>query len=78
MNEMGDKVAVLAAGLGAINLAAPGAGAILTIFLASLAIVRRDGRVDQPADPQGAAADRDRLRADRARRIELGPHPHAG
>ena len=39
MNEMGDKVAVLAAGLGAINLAAPGAGAILTIFLASLAIV---------------------------------------
>ena len=39
MNEMGDKVAVLAAGLGAINLAAPGAGAILTIFLASLAII---------------------------------------
>jgi type IV secretion system protein TrbL len=38
MNEMGDKVAVLAAGLGSINLAAPGAGAILTIFLASLAI----------------------------------------
>ena len=39
MNEMGDKVAVLAAGLGTNNLAAPGAGAILTIFLASLAIV---------------------------------------
>jgi type IV secretion system protein TrbL len=39
MNEMGDKVAVLAAGLGAINLGAPGAGAILTIFLSSLAIV---------------------------------------
>src|SRR3954453_4728545 len=39
MNEMGDKIAVLAAGLGAINLSAPGAGAILTIFLASLAIV---------------------------------------
>ncbi|MBF4768608.1 conjugal transfer protein TrbL [Nocardioides agariphilus] len=39
MNEMGDKVAVLAAGLGAINLSAPGAGAILTIFLSSLAIV---------------------------------------
>ncbi|WP_408895661.1 conjugal transfer protein TrbL [Nocardioides sp. R1-1] len=39
MNEMGDKVAVLAAGLGAINLSAPGAGAILTIFLASLAII---------------------------------------
>ena len=39
MNEMGDKVAVLAAGLGAINLSAPGAGSILTIFLASLAIV---------------------------------------
>src|SRR5215213_7793314 len=39
MNEMGDKVAVLAAGLGAINLTAPGAGSILTIFLASLAII---------------------------------------
>ena len=39
MKEMGHKVAVLAAGLGAINLSAPGAGAILTIFLSSLAIV---------------------------------------
>ena len=39
MNEMGDKVAILAAGLGGINLAAPGAGAMLTIFLAGLAIV---------------------------------------
>jgi type IV secretion system protein TrbL len=39
MDEMGDKVALLAAGLGGINLAAPGAGAILTIFLAGLAIV---------------------------------------
>ncbi|WP_206051883.1 conjugal transfer protein TrbL [Nocardioides ferulae] len=39
MNEMGDKVAVLAAGLSAINLTAPGAGSILTIFLASLAIM---------------------------------------
>jgi type IV secretion system protein TrbL len=39
MDEMGDKVAVLAAGLGAINLTAPGAGSILTIFLASLAIM---------------------------------------
>jgi type IV secretion system protein TrbL len=39
MSEMGDKVAVLATGLGAINLTAPGAGSILTIFLASLAIL---------------------------------------
>ncbi|WP_310964123.1 conjugal transfer protein TrbL [Nocardioides terrisoli] len=39
MNEMGEKVAALAGGLGAISLSAPGAGAILTIFLASLAIV---------------------------------------
>jgi hypothetical protein len=39
MNEMGDKVAVLADGLSAINLASPGAGAIVTIFLASLAVV---------------------------------------
>lgn len=39
MNDMGNKIAVLAAGLGAINISAPGAGAILTIFLASLAII---------------------------------------
>jgi uncharacterized membrane protein YgcG len=39
MDEMGSKVGVLAAGLGGISLAAPGAGAILTIFLAGLAIV---------------------------------------
>ncbi len=39
MTEMGDKVAVLAAGLGTINVTAPGAGAVLTIFLAGLAIV---------------------------------------
>ncbi|WP_460790719.1 TrbL/VirB6 family protein [Nocardioides maradonensis] len=39
MSEMGDKVAVLAGGLGTITLSAPGAGAILTIFLASLAII---------------------------------------
>lgn len=38
MNEMGDKIAVLAGGLGAINIAAPGAGAVLTFFLAGLAI----------------------------------------
>jgi type IV secretion system protein TrbL len=38
MDEMGDKLAVLAAGLGTISLSAPGAGAIVTIFLASLAI----------------------------------------
>ncbi|WP_345520666.1 conjugal transfer protein TrbL [Nocardioides conyzicola] len=39
MDEMGDKLAVLAAGLGAISLTAPGAGAIVTIFLSSLAII---------------------------------------
>jgi len=39
MGQMGSKVGVLAAGLGSISLAAPGAGAILTIFLAGLAIV---------------------------------------
>jgi type IV secretion system protein TrbL len=39
MSEMGDKLTVLAAGLGTISLSAPGAGAILTIFLSSLAIV---------------------------------------
>ncbi|GAA4760320.1 hypothetical protein GCM10023350_53300 [Nocardioides endophyticus] len=39
MEEMGDKVAVLAVGLGAINLTSPGAGSILSIFLSSLAIV---------------------------------------
>jgi len=39
MDEIGNKLAVLAVGLGAINLSAPGAGAILTIFLASLSII---------------------------------------
>lgn len=38
INEMGDKIAVLAGGLGAITIAAPGAGAVLTFFLAGLAI----------------------------------------
>ena len=38
MEAMGDKIALLAAGLTAINLSAPGVGAIITIFLAGLAI----------------------------------------
>lgn len=36
--SMGDKVTLLAAGLVGINIAAPGVGAIITIFLAGLAI----------------------------------------
>ncbi len=38
MEEMGGRIALLAGGLAGINLAAPGAGAIITIFLAGLAI----------------------------------------
>ena len=38
MDEMGDKVGVLIGGLTSINLTAPGAGAILTIFLSGMAI----------------------------------------
>lgn len=38
MDEMGDKIALLAAGIGGLSLKAPGAAAILTIFLAGLAI----------------------------------------
>lgn len=38
LEEMGGKIGVLAAGLTAINLTAPGAGAIITIFLSFLAI----------------------------------------
>src|SRR5680860_874915 len=38
MEEMGGRIALLTGGLGTLNLAAPGAGAILTIFLAGLAI----------------------------------------
>jgi hypothetical protein len=38
MTEMGDRIGLLTAGLVGINVAAPGAGAILTIFLAGLAI----------------------------------------
>ncbi|WP_232548372.1 conjugal transfer protein TrbL [Propioniciclava soli] len=36
--SMGDRLALMAAGLVGINLAAPGVGAIITIFLAGLAI----------------------------------------
>lgn len=38
MAGMGDRIALLAAGLTTINIAAPGVGAIITIFLAGLAI----------------------------------------
>jgi len=38
MEGMGDRVALLAAGLLGVNIAAPGVGAIITIFLAGLAI----------------------------------------
>lgn len=38
MEEMGTQIGLLAAGLATINIAAPGVGAILTIFLAGLAI----------------------------------------
>lgn len=38
MESMGDRIALLAAGLVGINIAAPGVGAIITIFLAGLAI----------------------------------------
>jgi hypothetical protein len=38
MEGMGDRIALLAAGLAGINIAAPGVGAIITIFLAGLAI----------------------------------------
>ena len=37
-DSMGDKIALLAAGLVGINIAAPGVGAIITIFMAGLAI----------------------------------------
>ena len=37
-STMGDKIAILVAGLTALNVGAPGVGAILTIFLAALAI----------------------------------------
>ena len=38
MEGMGDRIALLAAGFAGINIAAPGVGAIITIFLAGLAI----------------------------------------
>jgi len=38
MEGMGDRIALLPAGLTAINVAAPGVGAIVTIFLSALAI----------------------------------------
>lgn len=38
LEEMGDKIALLVAGFGALNIAAPGVAALITIFLAFLAI----------------------------------------
>ncbi|HOA26448.1 MAG: conjugal transfer protein TrbL [Microbacteriaceae bacterium] len=38
MQDMGDKIALLGGALAGINIAAPGVGAIITIFLAGLAI----------------------------------------
>src|SRR3546814_10537610 len=38
MNEMGDRVVLLAVGIGGLSLKAPGAAAVLPIFLAGLAI----------------------------------------
>ena len=38
MEGIGDRLTLLAAGFGALNIAAPGVGAIVTIFLAGLAI----------------------------------------
>ena len=38
MEGMGDRIALMATGLMAVNVASPGVGAILTIFLAGLAI----------------------------------------
>jgi len=38
MEQMGDRIALLTTGLAGLNVAAPGAGAILTIFIAGLAI----------------------------------------
>ncbi len=38
LSEMGGKIAALAAGIGAISLSAPGAGAVIIIFLGCLAI----------------------------------------
>ncbi|GAA4374951.1 conjugal transfer protein TrbL [Agromyces bauzanensis] len=38
MEGMGDRIALLAGGLATVNIAAPGVGAIVTIFLSALAI----------------------------------------
>ncbi|WP_460834058.1 TrbL/VirB6 family protein [Nocardioides hungaricus] len=38
MEQMGNRIALLTSGLAGLNVAAPGAGAILTIFIAGLAI----------------------------------------
>ena len=44
--SMGDKIALLAAGLVGINIAAPGVGAIITIFMAGLAITQVSAPID--------------------------------
>ena len=44
--SMGDKIVLLAAGLVGINIAAPGVGAIITIFMAGLAITQVSAPID--------------------------------
>jgi hypothetical protein len=78
MEQMGDRIAVLAGGLVTLNVAAPGAGAIITIFVSGLAIGAAVIVWISLLIRKGSAAHRDRLRAHRARRVELGPHPRLG
>ena len=44
--SMGDKIVLLAAGLVGINIAAPGVGAIITIFMAGLAVTQVSAPID--------------------------------
>lgn len=72
MEGMGDRIALLASGLAAINIGAPGVGAIVTIFLSALAISAAAIVWFSLLIRQGAAARRDRLRSGCARWRDLG------
>ena len=70
--SMGDKIALLAAGLVGINIAAPGVGAIITIFMAGLAITAAAIVWLSLLVTESAPAGRGRVRAARVQRRIVG------
>ena len=78
MEEMGDRIALLTTGLVGLNLAAPGAGAILTIFIAGLAIGAAGIVWISLLVRKALLLIAIVFAPDCPRRVELGPHARLG